>query len=59
MSQKQAKHCPLCDEPVADSPYPRHRLILEDEGTETHNQRKEVRLCPNCWESFQTELATR
>ncbi|HET7325308.1 MAG TPA: hypothetical protein VFJ06_13355 [Halococcus sp.] len=44
--------CPICGEPVVDSPYPRHRLVLEDESDANPNQRHERRVCPACWDDL-------
>lgn len=49
--------CPLCAKPVAESQYPRHRLILADESDADPNQQAESRLCPDCWTALQTLIA--
>lgn len=52
------ERCPMCGEPVADSPYPRHRLVLEDESDTGPNQRHERRVCPTCWDDLRETLAS-
>lgn len=51
------ERCPMCGEPVADSPYPRHRLVLEDESDAdpTHH---EGQVCPTCWDELRELLSS-
>ena len=49
--------CPVCGQEVADSQYPRYRVILEDESDSAPNQRAENRLCSECWSELQTEMS--
>ena len=49
--------CPLCNDNVVESQYPRHRLILEDESEEAANRREEERLCEECWTTIRAELS--
>lgn len=49
--------CALCDNPVTESPYPRHHIVLEDESDKAPNQRAEARLCEDCWTDVCGELS--
>lgn len=49
--------CPLCRDHVADSPYPRHMIILQDESDTAQNRRIERRLCHSCWEALFSDLS--
>ncbi len=53
------ERCPLCGEPVADSPYPRHRLVLKDESDVEPSQRHERRVCPTCWDELCETIASQ
>lgn len=51
-------HCPLCDTLLSDDRYPRHRIVLEDESDSAPNQRKEKRLCSDCWNNLLTKISS-
>lgn len=55
---RTTERCPMCDEPLADSPYPRHRLVLEDESEVARNQRHEQRVCQACWDDLRRAIAS-
>jgi hypothetical protein len=49
--------CPLCENTLEPSQYPRHRILLED-GTDTDpHQVVENRLCTACWEDLAGDLS--
>ena len=50
------ERCPMCGEAVTDSPYPRHRLVLEDEGDA--NPTHEGHVCPTCWDELRELLSS-
>lgn len=52
------ERCPMCGEPVADSPYPRHRLVLEDESDADSDQHHERQVCPDCWDELRELLSS-
>lgn len=55
-SIESEERCPICGGSVADSPYPRHRLVLADESDIEPNQRHERRVCPTCWDDLRETL---
>lgn len=55
-TNKLTVECPLCRDTVANDPYPRHTMILQDESDDDRNRRAEHRLCPSCWEALFSDL---
>ena len=47
--------CLMCDDPLSESTYPRHRIVLEDESDDDPNRRLEGRLCRDCWNTFYSD----